>query len=107
VQQWARDILQHWTRGKIAGSGRPDDEDLMGRCPTCEVLRRRREVTQAERDEVCCYLQAVKTAEDAVREQTTLRRRVHELVERLQAVELTPERLDDLGSYRVASFRCS
>lgn len=59
VQRWARDILQHWTRGKIARSGSPDDEDLMGRRPTCRVLRRRREVTQAERDEVDVYVCSV------------------------------------------------
>jgi DNA anti-recombination protein RmuC len=44
------------------------------------------------------YLMACKAAEDTLSESLRLRRRVAELEDRLQAVELTPERTCDLGN---------
>jgi hypothetical protein len=43
-------------RREIARLDTPADEDLTGRCHTCHMWRRRREVIQAERDETCVYV---------------------------------------------------
>lgn len=51
---WARQIVLDWARGLAARIGTPADDDLIGTCPTCGVLRRRHETAQAEIDETCC-----------------------------------------------------
>jgi hypothetical protein len=44
------------------------------------------------------YLRALQAAEDALSESIRLRRRIGDLEQRLQAVELVPQRISDLGS---------
>ncbi|HEV2459955.1 MAG TPA: hypothetical protein VGS80_16475 [Ktedonobacterales bacterium] len=53
---WGRYVVREWARGQVRKLGTPADDDLLGKCPTCGVFRRRQETAQAEVDEVCVHV---------------------------------------------------